>query len=95
VAPTTTSTPAPTGRAVIDPITRIEGHLRVECEVQDGKVVDAWVSDTLYRGMETVLLDRKPADAFYIAQRICGVCPISHGHASTMSSESAWGLQIP
>jgi [NiFe] hydrogenase large subunit len=91
----TTSTPAPSGRAVIDPITRIEGHLRVECEVQNGQIVDAWVSDTLYRGMETVLLDRKPADAFYIAQRICGVCPISHGHASTMSSESAWGLQIP
>ena len=99
--PTTTSaTPVttaatPTGRAVLDPLTRIEGHLRVECEVEDGKIVDAWVSDTLYRGMETVLVDRKPEDAFYVAQRICGVCPVSHGHASTMSAESAYGLTIP
>ncbi len=94
--PTVTSaTPKPSGRAVLDPLTRIEGHLRVECEVQDGQIVDAWVSDTLYRGMETVLVDRKPEDAFYVAQRICGVCPISHGHASTMSAESAYGLTIP
>lgn len=95
MATATTTSAAPSGRAVLDPLTRIEGHLRVECEVQNGKIVDAWVSDTLYRGMETVLLDRKPSDAFYVAQRICGVCPISHGHASTMSAESAWGLQIP
>lgn len=76
-------------RATIDPLTRIEGHLRVECEVKDGVVVDAWVSGSLYRGMETVLVNRRPSDAFYIAQRICGVCPISHGHASTMAAEGA------
>ncbi len=99
--PTTTSaTPkttaaAPSGRAVLDPLTRIEGHLRVECEVENGKIVDAWVSDTLYRGMETILVDRKPEDAYFVAQRICGVCPVSHGHASTMSTESAYGLTIP
>lgn len=82
-------------RTVIDPLTRIEGHLRVEVEVEGGEVKDAWVSGTLYRGMETVLKGRRPQDAFYISQRICGVCPISHGHASTMSAESAYGLQIP
>jgi hydrogenase large subunit len=82
-------------RAVIDPVTRIEGHLRVECEVENGIVKDAWVSGSLYRGMETVLQGRAPADAFYISQRICGVCPISHGHASTMASEVALGIQIP
>ena len=55
---------------VIDPITRIEGHLRVECEVTSGVITDAWVSGTLFRGMETVLKGRAPSDAFYIAQRI-------------------------
>ncbi len=79
----------------IDPITRIEGHLRVEIEVDSGVVKDAWVSGSMYRGMETVLQNRAPADAFYISQRICGVCPISHGHASTMASENALGIKIP
>lgn len=82
-------------RTVIDPLTRIEGHLRVECEVVDGKVTDAWVSGGLFRGMEIVLQGRKPADAFYVSQRICGVCPISHGHASTMAAEAALGITIP
>jgi len=82
-------------RAVIDPVTRIEGHLRVECEVSGGEVTDAWVSGTLYRGMETVMLDRHPEDAFYVTQRICGVCPISHSHASSMSTEAALGIAIP
>jgi len=82
-------------RAVIDPLTRIEGHLRVECEVKDGKVVDAWASGALYRGMETVLLDRSPEDAFYVCQRICGVCPISHSHASAQATENALGITIP
>jgi len=82
-------------RAIIDPVTRIEGHLRVECEVEGGIVKDAWVSGTLYRGMETVLQGREPADAYYVAQRICGVCPISHGHASTMATEAALKVEIP
>lgn len=82
-------------RTVIDPVTRIEGHLRVEVEVQDNKVVDAWVSGSLYRGMETVLLDRSPEDAFYVSQRICGVCPISHSHASAQATEDALGIKIP
>ncbi|MDZ4177806.1 MAG: nickel-dependent hydrogenase large subunit [Coriobacteriia bacterium] len=82
-------------RAVIDPLTRIEGHMRVEVEVEGGVVTDAWISGTLFRGMEAVLKDRRPQDAFYISQRICGVCPISHGHASTMAAEAAMGVQIP
>ena len=82
-------------RVEIDPVTRIEGHLRVEVEVDNGVIKDAWVSGGLYRGMESVLLGRAPADAFYVAQRICGVCPISHGHASTMGSEAAQGIKIP
>lgn len=80
---------------VIDPLTRIEGHLRVECEVKDGVITDAWVSGGLYRGMELVLQGRAPSDAYYVAQRICGVCPISHGHASTMSTEAALKHSIP
>ena len=78
-------------RVVLDPVTRIEGHLRVEIEVDNGVVKDAWVSGGLYRGMEAVLMGREPADAFYVAQRICGVCPVSHGHAATMAAESALG----
>jgi [NiFe] hydrogenase large subunit len=69
--------------------------MRVECEVTDGKITDAWVSGTLFRGMEMVLKGRAPSDAFYVAQRICGVCPISHGHAATMSAEAAMGVTIP
>ncbi len=82
-------------RTVVDPITRIEGHLRVEVEVTDGKVSDAWVSGTLWRGMELVLQDRAPEDAFWVAQRICGVCPISHSHASAQATEAALGITIP
>jgi [NiFe] hydrogenase large subunit len=85
----------PAGRIAIDPLTRIEGHLRVECQVDDGIITDAWVSGTLYRGMELVMRGRQPADAYYISQRICGVCPISHGHASTMSAEAALNVTIP
>ena len=84
-----------TPNVTIDPVTRIEGHLRVECEVTNGTVTDAWVSCSLFRGMEMVMKGRAPSDAFYVAQRICGVCPISHGHASTMSAEAALGITIP
>ena len=84
-----------TPNVTIDPVTRIEGHLRVECEAKDGVITDAWVSCTLFRGMEIVMKGRAPSDAFYVAQRICGVCPISHGHASTMSAEGALGITVP
>ncbi len=81
-------------RSVIDPITRIEGHLRVEMEVTNGKVSDAWVSGGCFRGMELVVQDRTPEDAAQIVQRICGVCPISHAHASSIATERAYGITI-
>lgn len=82
-------------RSVIDPITRIEGHLRVEMEVQNGVVSDAWVSGGCFRGMELVVQDRTPEDAAHIVQRICGVCPVSHAHASSIAAEKAYGITIP
>ncbi|MDO4291411.1 MAG: nickel-dependent hydrogenase large subunit [Eggerthellaceae bacterium] len=81
-------------RSVIDPITRIEGHLRVEMEVTNGKVSDAWVSGGCFRGMEMVVEGRTPEDAAQIVQRICGVCPVSHAHASTIAAEKAYGITI-
>ncbi|MBR5259122.1 MAG: nickel-dependent hydrogenase large subunit [Eggerthellaceae bacterium] len=82
-------------RSVIDPITRIEGHLRVEMEVTNGTVTDAWVSGGCFRGMELVVQDRTPEDAAQIVQRICGVCPVSHAHASAIAAEKAYGITIP
>lgn len=82
-------------RSIIDPITRIEGHLRVEMEVDSGVVTDAWVSGGCFRGMELVVQDRTPEDAAQIVQRICGVCPVSHTHASSLAGEAAYGIVIP
>lgn len=58
---------------IVDPVTRIEGHLKIEVEVEDGKVVDAKSSGTLFRGLEIILKGRDPRDAQHITQRICGV----------------------
>jgi [NiFe] hydrogenase large subunit/hydrogenase large subunit len=60
-------------KIAIDPITRIEGHLRIEAQVENGQVTDAWSSSTMFRGMELVLKGRDPRDAWVFAQRICGV----------------------
>lgn len=57
-------------RVVVDPYVRLEGKLRIETEVEGGRVVDAWSSGSLFRGMELVLRDRRPHDVFFIAQRI-------------------------
>ncbi|MDO5117277.1 MAG: nickel-dependent hydrogenase large subunit [Eggerthellaceae bacterium] len=81
-------------RSIIDPITRIEGHLRVEMEVEGGVVTDAWVSGGCFRGMELVVEHRTPEDAAQIVQRICGVCPVSHSHASTIAGEKSYGITI-
>ena len=81
-------------RSVIDPVTRIEGHLRVEMEVENGKVSDAWVSGGCFRGIELVVENRTPEDAAQIVQRICGVCPVSHAHASSIAAEKAYGITI-
>ncbi len=80
---------------VIDPITRIEGHLKVEAVIDNGKVVDAKCSGTLFRGIEMIMKGRDPRDAQMITQRICGVCPIAHATACTLNLDSALGVEPP
>ncbi len=82
-------------RVVIDPVTRIEGHLRIEVEVNDHKVTDAWSSGTMFRGIELVLRGRDPREAWIWAQRICGVCTTVHALASVRAVENALGVEIP
>jgi Ni,Fe-hydrogenase I large subunit len=82
-------------RIVIDPVTRIEGHLRIEAEVDGNKVVDAWSSGTMFRGIELVLRGRDPREAWIWAQRICGVCTTVHALASVRAVEDALGVTIP
>ena len=65
-------------KIIVDPVTRIEGHLMIEVEVDGGKVVDAKSSGTLFRGIELILQNHDPRDAQEIVQRICGVCPVGH-----------------
>jgi len=82
-------------RITIDPITRIEGHLRVDVEVDGGKITKAWSSGQMYRGLENILKGRDPRDAWLFVQRICGVCTTVHALASVRSVENALGIEIP
>ncbi len=82
-------------RIVIDPITRIEGHLRIDCDIKDGKVAKAWSSGQMWRGIEVILQGRDPRDAWLITQRICGVCTTVHALASVRAVENALNLEIP
>ncbi|NIR44747.1 MAG: nickel-dependent hydrogenase large subunit [Gemmatimonadetes bacterium] len=82
-------------RVVIDPITRIEGHLRIETEVDGGVVRDAWSSSTMFRGIETILKGRDPRDAWAFTQRICGVCTTVHAITSIRAVENAIGARPP
>jgi len=82
-------------RITIDPITRIEGHLRIDLEVDGGKISKAYSSGTMWRGIEVILQGRDPRDAWVFTQRICGVCTTVHAIASVRSVESALGLEIP
>ncbi len=82
-------------RIVIDPITRIEGHLRIDCVVDGGKVTDAWASGTMWRGVEQILLGRDPRDAWAITQRFCGVCTTVHAIASVRAVENALQMSVP
>lgn len=82
-------------KIAIDPVTRIEGHLRIEVEVQGGVVTDAWSSGTMFRGIELILKNRDPRDAWVFAQRICGVCTTVHALASVRAVENALGVTIP
>jgi len=72
----------------MDPVTRIEGHMKVEVTIDQNEIVDAHCTGTLFRGFETLLKGRKPIDATVITQRICGVCPISHGQTSVLALEN-------
>jgi len=82
-------------KIVIDPVTRIEGHLRVETEVQNGKVSSAWSTSPLFRGIEPILKDRDPRDAWMITQRLCGVCTYVHGVTSVRSVENSLNITVP
>jgi Ni,Fe-hydrogenase I large subunit len=80
---------------VVDPVTRIEGHLRIEAEVDGGAVKDAWSSATMFRGIELILRGRDPRDAWAFTQRICGVCTTVHAIASIRAVENAIGAVPP
>jgi len=82
-------------KIAIDPLTRIEGHLRIEAQVEGGKVTDAWSSATMWRGIELILKGRDPRDAWLFTQRICGVCTTVHALASVRAVENALGLEVP
>jgi len=82
-------------RIVVDPITRIEGHLRIEVEVKDGKIVDAYSSGTMVRGFEIILKGRDPRDAWAFTERACGVCTTVHALASVRTVEDALGIIVP
>jgi hypothetical protein len=71
--PTPSPTPGPTQKVAIDPITRIEGHLRIEVQIENGQVTDAWGAGMMFRGIELLLPGRDPRDAWVFTQRICGV----------------------
>ncbi len=89
----------PVIRAAIDPITRIEGHLKINVDIDTvngvQQVVDAWSIGTLFRGFEKVLEGRDPRDAPIITSRICGVCPTAHGLAASLTLDNAFGVVIP
>jgi len=82
-------------RIVVDPITRIEGHLRIEAEIEGGFIKDAWSSATMFRGIEKILRGRDPRDAWYWTQRFCGVCTTVHSIASIRAVEDALKIKIP
>jgi len=82
-------------RIVVDPVTRIEGHLRIEAELSSGTVSDAWSSGTMFRGIELILRGRDPREPWIWTQRICGVCTTVHALASVRAVEDALGIEVP
>jgi hydrogenase large subunit len=82
-------------RITLDPITRIEGHLRIDVEVNGGKVSNAWSSAQMWRGIEVILKGREPQDAWTFAQRFCGVCTTVHAISSIRSVENALNVEVP
>jgi hydrogenase large subunit len=82
-------------KVIVDPVTRIEGHLRIEAQVDGGFVTDAWSSGTMFRGMELIVQGRDPREAWIWTQRICGVCTTVHAIASVQAVEDALGIEPP
>jgi hydrogenase large subunit len=82
-------------RIVVDPVSRIEGHLRIEANLEGGKLTDAWSSGTMFRGIEMILQGRDPREAWIWAQRICGVCTMVHAIASVRAVENALDIEVP
>ena len=82
-------------RVVVDPVTRIEGHLRIEAVVDNGVITDAYSAGTMVRGLEKVLIGRDPRDAWAITERVCGVCTTVHALASVRAVEDALGISVP
>jgi len=82
-------------RITIDPVTRIEGHLKIDVEIEDGKVKDAWSSGTMARGIEMLLQGKDPRDAAYVTSRICGVCYSVHQLCSAYALDDAFGARVP
>lgn len=82
-------------RIVVDPITRIEGHLRIEAEIKNGKITDAYSSGTMVRGFEIILKGRDPRDAWAFVEKACGVCTTVHALASVRAVENALGIEVP
>jgi hydrogenase large subunit len=82
-------------KIAVDPITRIEGHLRIEAQLEGGKITNAWSSSTAFRGIETILKGRDPRDAHHFVQRFCGVCTTVHSMASIRAVEDALKIQVP
>src|SRR5215467_16232693 len=79
----------------VDPITRIEGHLRIDVEVDGGVVRKAWSSGQMFRGIERILVGRDPREAWLFTQRFCGVCTTVHAIASVRAVENALQLEVP
>ncbi len=82
-------------KVVVDPITRIEGHLRIEVQAENGRITNSWASSTQFRGIEVIMEGRDPRDAWAFTQRICGVCTVVHAVASCRAVEDALGITIP
>src|SRR5260370_35419297 len=82
-------------RVVVDPVTRIEGHLRIEAVIENGVITDAFSAGTMIRGLEKILIGRDPRDAWAITERVCGVCTTVHALASVRSVEDALGIAVP
>jgi hydrogenase large subunit len=82
-------------RVIVDPVTRIEGHLRIEAVVENGVITDAYSAGTMVRGLEKILIGRDPRDAWAITERVCGVCTTVHALTSVRAVEDALGVAIP